>query len=125
MAKNQYAKFIWMHSDIPEQLGFTDQLDYAFAKTCRDLMKPYVPYDTGQLAKRNRITKSIDGEGYDIVYDSPYATAMYSGAIVRNGQQIIFNYNKSVHPLATHHWDRAMLVANKEKLVSIIEAELK
>lgn len=89
------------------------------------MMDPYVPFDTGTLAQNVEITDE------HIRYKQPYAHYMYGGIvygpnipIVQNGVVVGFysqpgikkiptgeyiNYDKAHHPLATSHWDEAMM----------------
>lgn len=122
MAKNAYAKIIWSKT-VLEDLGFTDALDYAFAKYCQKIFKPYVPFRKGTLAKSVRIVEDKTIDGYDIVYDAPYAMSQYEG---RNGSDMPesdWNRNTSVHPLATSYWDKFAIAAHKEQLLSLVELE--
>jgi len=86
---------------------------------------PYVPFDTGVLSQSVEVTPNY------VMYKQPYAHYMYEGIvygpnipIMENGVVVGFfsrpgikktstgryiNYDKSHHPLATHHWDQAML----------------
>ena len=102
-----------------------------------EMCDPYVPMDSGTLAQTTRITS--DG----VTYSSPYAHYQYEGQVYGPNIPIIqdgivvgwfspprkkkhptgaeINYSKEVHPLATSHWDKAMLRDNKDKF----EAEIK
>lgn len=124
MPKYPYAKIIW-NKDVLEILGFTDGLDYAFAKYLRDLFRPYVPYKTGELARRNRIQKNFTNGGYDIVYDSPYASAQYEGKNGSDMPEYEWDRNKSVHPLATSEWDKWALMDHMDEVISVVDHERK
>ena len=73
------------------------EINQAIAEKC----DPYVPYQTGALANNTEVTK--DG----IRYKQPYAAEQYYGN---------FEHNKSVHPLATSHWDKVMMQNHKDEL---------
>lgn len=61
------------------------------AKRC----DPYVPFLEGPLSQ----TFQVSSEG--VRYIQPYARYQYNGTE--------FNFTKDKHPLATSHWDKAML----------------
>ena len=89
------------------------------------MMTPYVPFDTGTLSQDVEVTDKY------VRYKQPYAHYMYEGVvygpnipIIQNGTVVGFfsrpgikksptgamiNYDQSHHPLATRHWDEAML----------------
>lgn len=89
------------------------------------MMTPYVPFDTGLLSQDVEVTENY------VRYKQPYAHYMYEGLvygpnipIVQNGVVVGFfsrpgikksltgayiNYDKTHHPLATRHWDEAMM----------------
>lgn len=93
-----------------------------FYKMC----SPYVPFDTGMLDQSVRITPQY------VAYTQPYAHYQYEGIIYgpnipffdKNGKIIkwrspkdkpkhptgrFIKYDTHGHPLATRHWDEAML----------------
>lgn len=76
---------------------FTDSKQLAITKMIELKMNPYVPMDTGALVDTTAVTKN------SITYLVPYARKMY------NGENL--NFSKEKHPLATAHWDRAMMIA--------------
>lgn len=89
------------------------------------MMTPYVPFDTGILSQDVEITDK------HVRYNQPYAHYMYEGIvygpnipIVQNGVVVgwysrpgikksptgrYMTYDKTHHPLATRHWDEAMM----------------
>lgn len=73
------------------------EINQAIAEKC----DPYVPYQTGALANNTEITEN------GIRYKQPYASHQYYGE---------FEHNKSVHPLATSHWDKVMMQNHKDEL---------
>lgn len=72
---------------------------------------PYVPWRTGELDK-SALRSSTIGGGL-IVYDTPYARHMYYGVHYRTGKK--FNYNKTMHPLASEQWFEQAKSAYLEK----------
>lgn len=112
------------------------------ANTCRRFMDPYVPAKNMMLAQNVRVYAD-DDTGY-IEYNSPYAHYMYEGEvygpsypIVKGGVAVGFwsppyktptgrsiHYNKFRHPLATSHWDRAMMTARARDVARSYEAYL-
>jgi hypothetical protein len=84
-----------------------DQFGLLVAKTWRDLIDPYVPYRTGQLAGVEGVT--VTTEPWEIWYKMKYAEAVYYS----NGR----NFSKEMHKFATDHWDKAAEKAGqKDKL---------
>lgn len=101
------------------------------------MMTPYVPFDTGLLSQDVEITENY------VRYKQPYAHYMYEGIvygpnipIVQNGVVVGFfsrpdvkktptgrymNYDKTHHPLATRHWDEAMMRAKGKSFTKQIE----
>ena len=95
---------------------------------------PYVPMDTGTLFTSTEVTNNY------LRYNTPYAHYMYVGKvygpnipIIENGQIVgwfsipnkkksptgkSINYSTSKHPLATHHWDKAMMQDRAEDFSS-------
>lgn len=112
---------------------------FFLANEAKRLMDPYVPAQNLALAQNTRIY--LEGERGVIEYQSPYAHYQYVGekyidpktgasgffvegvgwrgrsgvAKVPSGKKL--NYNKFRHPLATSHWDEAMMTARKDDLV--------
>lgn len=90
------------------------------ASSAARLMDKYVPADTLMLAHNIHI--SADEDCGHVTYNSPYAHYQYVGE-TDSGKK--FNYSKFQHPLATDHWDKAMLVANRDELVRSYEEFMK
>ena len=106
-------------------------------------MDPYVPADNLVLAQNVDITADEDA-GY-ITYNSPYAHYQYMGELygpnipIFDGEELMgfwspphknptgrkLKYNTFRHPLATDHWDQAMMTARKEDLAKSYEEYLK
>ena len=81
----------------------------------------------------------------DITYNSPYAHYQYMGELygpnipIFDGEELMgfwspphknptgrkLKYNTFRHPLATDHWDHAMMTARKEELAKSYEEYLK
>lgn len=108
------------------------------ANESKRLMDPYVPALNLVLAQNVR-TYVEDQRGI-IHYNSPYAHYQYEGILYvssKNGSAWAaqgehkvptdrkLTYGKSRHPLATDHWDRAMMIARKSDLVSAYQSWLK
>lgn len=139
-------KFKW--NDLPDRiaekkLGGKQGMLFLAATAAR-LMDPYVPADNLVLAQNIRITADDDDCGH-VTYNSPYAHYQYMGEVygpsyplVDGGEIMGFyspphktptggklKYNKFRHPLATDHWDKAMMTARKEDLIRAYEEYLK
>ena len=113
------------------------------ANDAANLMEPYVPADNLVLAQNVRI--SADEEKGSVTYQSPYAHYQYEGEVygpnypIMDGGEVMgwysppfktptgqkLQYSTFRHPLATSHWDRAMLVARKQDLLRSYEEYLK
>lgn len=64
---------------------------------------PYVPFDTGNLAKS--VLSSDLGSG-ELVYDAVYAKKQYYGSTSKS---------KTHHPLATNYWFERSKAVNKRR----------
>ena len=110
----------------------------AFAKE----LNPYVPMQTGILAQTTMIT----AEG--VTYVQPYAHYQYTGLVYGPNIPITENgvitgwfsqpgkgskhptgesltYSTELHPLATHHWDRAMMRDRGKEFTKEVERIIK
>ena len=107
------------------------------------LMDPYVPADNLGLAQNVDITADED-TGY-ITYNSPYAHYQYMGEIygpnipIYDGGKLMgfwspphktptgrkLKYSTFRQPLATDHWDQAMMTARKDELTAAYTRYLK
>ena len=110
----------------------------AFAKE----LNPYVPMQTGILAQ----TPIITAEG--VMYVQPYAHYQYTGIVYGPNIPIMesgvitgwfsppgkgskyptgrpLTYSTELHPLATHHWDRAMMRDRGKEFTKEIERIIK
>lgn len=113
------------------------------AATAARLMDPYVPADNLVLAQNIDIT--ADEESGYVTYNSPYAHYQYMGEVygpnypIMDGGEIMgfyspphktptggsLKYSTFRHPLATDHWDKAMMTARKEDLANAYGEYLK
>lgn len=84
-----------------------DEFGLLVSKTWRDLIDPYVPYRTGQLAGVEGVTVITDP--WEIWYRMEYAEAVYYS----NG----WDFSKEMHKSATDHWDIAAEKAGKKESI--------
>lgn len=85
-----------------------DRFRLAAARAWYRLYTPYVPMDTGRLARDVRIAPGV------IEHLAPYARRVYRG---RN-----MSFRRDRHPLASAAWDRAAEPAQKPKLIRELQA---
>ena len=115
------------------------------AQVAKNYMDPYVPKENNILAQDVRIT--ADDHAGHITYNSPYAHYQYEGEIygpnypIVDGGEVVgwyskkdshkkptgrkMEHNNPRYPLATDHWDKAMMVARKGDLAKSYENHLK
>lgn len=117
------------------------------ASAAAGLMDPYVPADN--LALAQRVSIDVKGDRGQIHYLSPYAHYQWEGVLYvdpktekgafTNGEGLFWSrpkvtkipsdrkleYSDFRHPLATSHWDTAMMAARKEDLTKKFEEYLK
>lgn len=117
------------------------------ANTAKRLMEPYVPADTLTLSQNVRV--SADEKNGQIHYLSPYAHYQWEGTLYvdpktkkgafTNGEGLFWSRPKAAkipsdrklhhsgfrHPLATSHWDTAMMTARRDDLVKAFDQYLK
>ena len=113
------------------------------AATAARFMDPYVPADNLVLAQN--VTITADADVGHVTYNSPYAHYQWEGEVygpnypIKDGGEIMgyyspphktptgrrLEYNTFRHPLATDHWDKAMMVARKDDLAKTYEEYLK
>ena len=90
-----------------------------FAKRCADHMDKYVPYDEGYLS-HYRIQNNL------IIYgensSNPYARYQYYG-VRQDGTHKIDEKkrNRSMHDLATSYWDKKMVSAEIQSVISEVQ----
>ena len=125
-----------------EKLGGQQGMLFLAATAAR-VMDPYVPADNLVLAQNVSIT--ADADVGHVTYNSPYAHYQWEGEVygpnypIKDGGEIMgfyspphktptgrrLEYNTFRHPLATDHWDKAMMVARKDDLAITYEEYLK
>lgn len=113
------------------------------ANECKRLMDPYVPAQNLILAQN--VSVYVEGGVGKVHYLSPYAHYQYEGEVygpnypVRENGEIVgwkspphksptgrkLKYSTFRHPLATDHWDQAMLTARKDDIVAAYKRWLK
>lgn len=141
------AKFKWNKSlDViaREKTGGKEGILF-LAHQAKAFMDPYVPARNQVLAQNVRVTAEEDC-GH-ITYNSPYAHYQYEGEVYgpnipifeEDGETVSgwrspphktptgrkLEYRKVPHPLATSHWDKAMVVARGDELAKAYEKYLK
>ncbi|MDO4272706.1 MAG: minor capsid protein [Eubacteriales bacterium] len=118
------------------------------AQQARILMDPYVPASQEEVLAQN-VKVTADEEKGGILYDSPYAHYQWEGELYvdpktgkgafYDGEQFWSRPGKNYkvpsgkplhcsdfpHPLATSHWDKAMMTARKDDLVQALDNRLK
>ena len=107
------------------------------ANEAKRLMNPYVPAKNLILAQNTNVF--VEGEHGIVEYDSPYAHYQYMGELyvssvtgsawAAEGEYKIptgksLKYDTFKHPLATDHWDEAMMVARKGDLTAAYQVYL-
>lgn len=142
------GEFQWIKrpDEIAERIINSDT-NLFLANEARRLMEPYVPADDLVLSRNVYITAD-DNCGH-ITYNSPYAHYQYEGELyvdpktrkgaftdgegrfwsrpgvakVPGGRKL--KQSDFRHPLATDHWDKAMMAARKGDLAKACENHLK
>lgn len=102
------------------------------ANEAKRLMDPYVPARNLTLAKNVRVYVE-NGKGI-VHYSSPYARYQFEGKVMiskrpgvkGSAKKVLqpeksLNYTKFRHPLATSHWDQAMLTAHQGDLTQAMQ----
>ena len=115
-----------------------NRLDFVQKVVDQEVIKqttPYVPYQTGMLAK-SAVLHTVIGSGR-VVYATPYARYLYYGIkyapnfpIIKGGELVGFysppmkfptniplKYNKSFHPLAGAFWFERMKADKKDVIL--------
>ena len=98
------TKFMW-NKTLPQigmGLGFTKAFNLYQANALNRYMYPFVPMQSGILGQTTEMT-SDSMAGY-VKYIQEYSSYLYKG----DG----LNFSKEQHPLATSHWDKAMVTMN-------------
>lgn len=106
-------------------------------------MNPYVPADNMVLSQN--LTVTADWNAGHVKYNSPYAHYQYIGEVygpnypITDGGEVMgfyspphktptgakLEYSDFRHPLATDHWDKAMMTARRDDLAKSYENYLK
>ena len=127
-------------SEIKTTLGINPngKVQKYFTQLCYNHMDKYVPMNVGNLA--SNVELGIDY----IEYKSPYAHYMYEGKVMGPNVPIFqkgvkqpigyfspikpkyytgedINYSTDKHPLASSHWDKKMVSAEKDQLVKELQ----
>lgn len=120
--------------DIINDVTRGNQGKLFLANEAKRLMDPYVPFLNGPLSSQARV--SIEQGSGIVHYLSPYAAYQFYGKVMvsdvtgspwaRSGESkhVIdkdLEHNKFRHPLATSHWDKAMLVARSDDLIESLQ----
>lgn len=109
-----------------------DEAQLFLANEAKKLMDPYVPALNLALARNVRVY--LENRKGVIHYLSPHARYQFKGKAmvskrpgvkgsakkVKQPEQAL-NYTKFRHPLATSHWDQAMLAARRDDLVRAMQ----
>ena len=100
-------------SEIKVRLGIDSNgpVQKFFTHTCRVHMDKYVPFDTGTLAT------TAQEQPTAVIYEQNYAIIVYEG--IRNGKEL--NYKLDKHPLAGPYWDKRMVSAEINDVVSEVQ----
>lgn len=113
------------------------------AQDAKRLMDPYVPASQAEMLSQN-VRVYTDGDQGVVEYNSPYAHYQYEGEVYGpnypiKDQGIIvgwyspphktptgkkLKYSDFPHPLATSHWDKAMMTARKGDLTKAYQKYL-
>lgn len=120
--KNMSFHWNYSASTIIENLGFGRQLNKEVATIFRKYCEPYLPYDTGNLSRRTRITATKDHG--TITYLSGYARPQYYGTgdyMQGENNPVDWQRNTAVHPFATSFWDRAAWTAHKREITQEVD----
>ena len=125
-------------SEIEYQSSGGDQGRLFLANTAKRMMDPYVPALNLILAQNVRVY--VEDQRGMVQYNSPYAHYQYEGILyvssltgspwASHGEHKVSTnrtliYGKTKHPLATSHWDKAMMAARKSDLVRSYQRWLK
>lgn len=128
------------HIDVSKLVGMVDNDAFWIFATeqWHDLIRPYVPMDTGIMEKRVIITPK------QIEYTAPYAHYQYMGevygpnipitqggvvvgffskpGVVKHPTGASLNYKRDKNPLASARWDKAAEPSQKAALIAALQA---
>lgn len=128
------ADFKWNKgiAEIAKRVTGGDAGQLFLANEAKKLMDPYVPAKNLALARNVQVY--VDGGKGVVHYQSPYARYQFEGKVmvskrpgVKAAEKMVkqpetdLEYSKFRHPLATGHWDRAMMAARKDDLVRAMQ----
>ena len=102
-----------LHNFLPSfDLSNNFNTDYymGVGKILMEGMKEYVPYHKGTLSSSAYRDRGKSSDGIDISYAADYAEKVYDNP---DG----WNFRKTVHPLATDHWDQAYLRDHEDEFL--------
>lgn len=108
LGKDSFFEWNKTEQGLITGLGFNKAFDIYVAERAAAYMNPFVPMRKGVLSQ-NYVT-GVDDRGGFVKYTSPYAHYQYNG--------VGFDFSKEQHPLATHHWDKAMYQADGVEFVA-------
>ena len=99
---SSYFRWNYSSSTIIKRKGFGKDLNKFFAETLYAYSYPFTPYDPyrsegAHMSDNVRIFANEDHG--TIIYQSSYAKYLHEGKKM--------NFNQTIHPLATHHWEQA------------------
>lgn len=129
------TSFKWSRSIEAISEDFTGkEVQLFLANEAKKLMDPYVPARSLFLSRNVKVFVE-NGKGI-VHYQSPYARYQYEGKVMVSKRpgvkgsakkvkqpEVALNYTKfrQPHPLATSHWDEAMMVAKGSDLIQATE----
>lgn len=133
---NSKVDFQWEKpfKQIVEEASGGDKTKLFMANEAKRLMTPYVPAKNLALSKAVSIYVE-NGQGI-VHYLSPYARFQFEGMVMigteshnpwaRYGEHKVvtsqnLDYSTFRHPLATSHWDKAMMAARKEDIARAVQ----
>lgn len=109
-----------------------DDAQLFLANEAKKRMDPYVPALNLVLARNVRVYTE-NGKGI-VHYQSPYARYQFEGKVMVSKRpgvkgsakkvkqpEAALKYTTFRHPLATSHWDKAMMTAHKDDLVRALQ----
>ena len=122
-------------SKIAKEATGGDRTLLFMANEAKGLMNPYVPAKNLVLARNVRTY--VEGDKGVVHYLSPYARFQHEGMLMvsritgspwatKGESKVLTNkpleYSKSRHPLATSHWEKAMMIARGKDYEKAIQA---
>lgn len=122
-------------------LADNEEVGYLIHNALAKELNPYVPMQTGTLAQTTVITPKY------VEYTQPYAHYQYTGLVYgpnipikENGiitgwfsipgqkkhpTGAMIHYSTELHPLATHHWEKAMMRDRAKEFTKEVERIIK